>query len=381
MRVNPALDRVGSHPISAIQERVATRRASGEPIIDFSIGDPLEPTWPAIRQAVRQAVPEVSQYPATRGLPGLRQAVAGYVERRFGVEVDPATQVIPTSGAKEAIFTTALAFVDRTRGDVIAYPDPAYPVYERGAVLAGAEARAIATDDEFLLTVERVPPDIWDDLCLLWNCSPSNPTGAVTSREQLAALVESCRGHDVLVCSDECYVDLYDEGSEPPVSVLEVAGPESRGVLAYLSLSKRSGMTGYRSGAIVGDPEAVDRLYRLRTSTGTASPSFVQAGAVAAWNDDAHVRERRLTFAEKRQILREVFNRRALPVWGSTAGLYLWVEVGDDLATTETLAAAGIVVSPGRIFGRRGIGYIRLALVPTLAECAAAAEMIADALG
>jgi LL-diaminopimelate aminotransferase len=379
MRVNPALDQVGAHPIAAIQHRVRRLEDEGGKVIDFSIGDPREPTWEAIPEAVRRAVPTVSQYPTTKGTAQLRRAIAGYVERRFKVGIDPDTQVMPTSGSKEAIFSTALAFVDRDRGDVVAYPDPAYPVYERGAVMAGARAVAVPTDGSLLLTADRVERMVGDDLALLWICSPSNPTGAVTGRQQLMELVEATRGRDSLLCSDECYVDLYDEGDEPPASVLEVAGTGSAGVLSYLSLSKRSGMTGYRSGAIVGDAVAVERLYRLRTSTGTASAEFIQAGAAVAWSDDAHVGARRRAFSAKRAILRSVFEQRGLRVWAE-AGLYLWIEVGDDLAITERLAEAGVVVTPGRIFGSRGAGHIRLALVPPVEDCAAAAEVVAGVL-
>jgi succinyldiaminopimelate transaminase len=379
MRVNPALDQVGAHPIAAIQHRVRRLEDEGRKVIDFSIGDPREPTWEAIPEAVRGAVPAVSQYPTTNGTAELRRAIAGYVGRRFKVGIDPDTQVMPTSGAKEAIFSTALAFVDRDRGDVVAYPDPAYPVYERGAVMAGARAVAVPTDDSFLLTADRMEGVVGDDLALLWICSPSNPTGAVTGRQQLMELVETTRASDSLLCSDECYVDLYDEGDEPPASVLEVAGSGSAGVLSYLSLSKRSGMTGYRSGAIVGDAAAIERLYRLRTSTGTASAEFIQAGAAVAWLDDAHVGVRRRAFSAKRAILRTVFEQRGLRVWAE-AGLYLWIEVGDDLAITERLAEEGVAVTPGRIFGSRGAGHIRLALVPPVEECAAAAEVVAGLL-
>lgn len=380
MRFNPALDEVGAHPIAAIQDKVRRLVAAGEAVIDFSIGDPREPTWDEIPAAVRAAVPSVSQYPTTKGTAELRRAIAGYVERRFKVEVDPATQVMPTSGSKEAIFSTALAFVDRNRGDVVAYPDPSYPIYERGAVLAGANPVAVATNESFVLTSDLVAPDLWDVLTLLWICTPSNPTGSVTGRNELEGLVAAARAHGVLLCSDECYLDLYTEGGEPPPSVLEGAGDASVGVLSYLSLSKRSGMTGYRSGAVVGDAAAIARLHRLRTSTGTASPDFIQAGAVVAWSDDEHVIDRRRAFAAKRAILRPVFDQAGMEVWGAEAGLYLWIEVGDDLAVTEQLARAGVMVTPGRIFGSRGVGHIRLALVPTVEECVEAARVVASVL-
>ncbi len=344
--------------------------AAGDTVIDFSIGDPREPTWSAIRSAVSDAVPVTSRYPTTAGLPELRSAVAGYVKRRFSVEVDPHTQVLATSGSKEAIFSTALAFVDRGRADAVGYPDPGYPVYARGAALAGARPVPIATGPTTLVTPLDVAADLWGRLALLWLCSPSNPTGAVTSIDCLAELVVQARQHDVLVASDECYVDLYDDYRHPPPSVLQAAGEGSQGVLSYLSLSKRSGMTGYRSGAIVGDPVAIEQLHRLRTSTGTAPTEFVQAGAVVAWSDDEHVAERREVFAAKRDVLRRALEGSGATVVGSVAGLYLWVSTDDDdIAVAERMLSAGVVVTPGSIFGSRGAGHIRLALVPTLDEC------------
>jgi aspartate/methionine/tyrosine aminotransferase len=196
---------------------------------------------------------------------------------------------------------------------------------------------------------------------------PFHPTGAVLSAQDLAGLVEVCRAHDVLLCSDECYLDLYED--EPAPSVLQVAGEGATGVLSFLSLSKRSGMTGYRSGAVVGDPEAIERIYRLRTSTGTASPEFVQQGAITAWSDDEHAADRRRVFSAKRRLLREGLEAMGVKTAASEAGLYLWVKVGDDVAATAALAEAGVVVAPGRIFGSRGEGYLRLALVPDLATC------------
>jgi succinyldiaminopimelate transaminase len=381
MRANPALDRAGAHPIAAIQQRAREMREAGQTLIDFSIGDPREPTPDAIRAAVAGAVPVISRYPTTAGLPELRTAIAGYVQRRFAVRVDPDSQVLVSSGSKEAIFSTALAFVDRDRGEAVGFPDPGYPVYSRGAALAGARPVPIRTDASTLVSTASVPTELWPDLALLWLCSPSNPTGAVTSIDSLTELVARARHHDVLLASDECYVDLYDDPDRPPPSVLEAAGEGSVGVLSYLSLSKRSGMTGYRSGAIVGDAGAIERLHRLRTSTGTAPTEFVQAGAVVAWSDDEHVAERRAVFATKRAVLRKALEGAGATVVESRAGLYLWVATDeDDVALTRRVLSSGVVVSPGSIFGSGGVGHIRLALVPTLTECEQAGEILASLL-
>jgi acetylornithine aminotransferase len=359
MRANPVLDRLGSYAIGELQNRVRQMRSEGRRLIDFSIGDPREPTPPFVAAV-------------------LRAAVAGYVTRRFGLDVDPDTQVLPTSGSKEAIFSTPLAFVDRDAHDAVIWPTPGYPIYQRGALMAGAVGHPVELGESFIFDPDQVDETGWERARIAWICSPHNPAGSVIPRGRLEALVERTRASNTLLCSDECYVDLYE--GEPPASVLEVAGRASTGVLAFLSLSKRSGMTGYRSGAIVGDPEAIAILASFRTSTGTAQPEPTQVAAAAAWSDDDHVAERRRIFAAKRAILRRPFEEAGMNVVGSTAGIYLWVEGGDDVSLAGRLLEAGIVLSPGRVFGPGGEGHVRLALVPTLDECDEAAEALRKCL-
>lgn len=378
MRLNPILDRLGTNPVTQVQDLARSMRAGGVPLIDFSIGDPREPTPEFIADALRSAVPAISQYPTTRGLPELRSAIASYVQRRFGVEVDPETQVMPTTGSKEGIFSTPLAFVDREAGDVVIWATPGYPIYERGALLAGARGVAVPLGGDFVFRPEHVAESDWAAARLVWVCSPHNPTGSVTPSEVLTAFLDKSRGVGAILCADECYADLYED--EPPVSVLQLAGDGASSVLSYLSLSKRSGMTGYRAGAIVGDPAAIAALAMLRTGTGTAAPEYTQAAAVAAWSDDVHAAERREVFTAKRRVLREGFERAGLEVVGSEAGLYVWLKVEDDLDAAERLLRAGIVVSPGRAFGPGGEGHLRLALVPTLEECEAATAAVVRAL-
>lgn len=382
LKLNPILDQLGAYPIALIQERAHELAARGVNVIDFSIGDPREPTPPFIPAALRAAVPEVSQYPLTGGRVELRESIAAYLARRFGVEVDPATQVMPTSGSKEAVFSSPLAFIDRNAGQSVVYGTPGYPIYERGALFAGAAIDPITMRGDFVLRAEDVNEEQWQRARMLWICTPHNPTGAVTSDEDLSRLVERARDSDTLLMSDECYADVYEEGAHPggPASVLQHAGPGAKGVLAFFSCSKRSGMTGYRSGAMVGDAEAIAALKRLRTATGTASPDFVQMAAAAAWGDDAHAAERRAIFAKKRDTLRPAFESLGMDVVASTAGLYMWVAVGDDMAVTDRLLEAGIVVSPGRFFGAGGEGFLRLALVPTVAQCEQAVGAIEEAL-
>ena len=367
---------MGSYAIASIQNRARRLRDAGRPLVDFSIGDPREPTPPFIPEALKAAVPAVSQYPTIVGLPALRRSITGYVRRRFGVEIDPDAEVLPTTGSKEAIFSTPLAFIDRAAGDGVIWPTPGYPIYERGARLAGATGLPIRLPGDFVFQSRDIPDDTWRQGRIAWLCSPHNPSGAVIPLDELARFRERAEEHDVLLCSDECYVDLYDR--DPPRSLLEVGG--TKGVLVYLSLSKRSGMTGYRSGAVVGDPRAIAALKALRTGTGTAPPEFTQAAATAAWNDDGHTVERREVFKRKRAVLARAFAALGYPTVASGAGLYLWLKVTDDLAITERLLECGVVVSPGRIFGPGGEGHIRLALVPTLDECHEAVEVVRKCL-
>jgi succinyldiaminopimelate transaminase len=375
MRRNPVLDELGAYVIADLQALAREMREAGERVIDFSIGDPREPTPGFIPAALRDAVPEVSQYPTVAGLAALRSSFAGYLERRFDVEVDPHTQVIPTSGSKEAIFSTPFAVVDAGAGDTVGFGTPGYPVYERGARFAGAATVGVTLDGDFVLRAGDVPPRAWERMRMLWICTPHNPAGSVTGDEDLAALVAACREHDVLLASDECYADLYE--GDPPPSVLQHAGPDLEGILAYYSLSKRSGMTGYRSGMVVGDAAAIAALKQLRASVGVAPAEFVQAAAVAAWRDDDHVAERRAVFAAKRAVLRAPFEERGFEVVGSRAGIYLWVRIGtDEAAAAKRLLQDGVVASPGTAFGAGGEGYLRFALVPTLEECGEAAEVL-----
>ncbi len=261
MRINPVLTRLGDYPIAAVHEKVAELRSQGTHVIDFSIGDPREPTPPFIRQALIDAVPVSSQYPLTAGIAELRQAVADYVRRRFDVDVDPDTQVMPTSGSKEAVFSAPLAFVDRDGADIVAYGTPGYPIYQRGALFAGADVHEVLLHDDFVLRAADISDDVWERAAIVWTCTPHNPTGAVTDAATLTDLLDAARGHGSWLFSDECYADVYEPLAFPdgPGSLLQAAGAGATGVLAFFSCSKRSGMTGYRSGAMVGDADAISR--------------------------------------------------------------------------------------------------------------------------
>jgi acetylornithine/N-succinyldiaminopimelate aminotransferase len=364
---NPVLDAIQKNLMVALEERKAALRAQGRRLFDFGLGDPREPTPPFIRDALRGAVPESSQYPSALGTAALRRACAGFLERRFGVRVEPDRQIVPATGAKETIFHLPLAFAGGPRRKVV-MPDPGYPTYEVGARFAGLEPVKVPLTAErrFLLEPDDVGAATLRETLLFWINYPHNPTGAAAPRDYLERVGRAAREHGFIVVSDECYCDTYF--GAPPLSMLEV---QVENVLAVFSCSKRSGMTGYRSGFAAGDADLVAILKRLRSHPGVASPDFVSAAATAAWNDDAHALERREVLREKRDLFLRAFARRGLVCEGSDATLYLWVRVPAG-HTSESYALAlleaGIVVAPGTAFGA-GEGYVRVALVPDRAEC------------
>jgi LL-diaminopimelate aminotransferase len=343
----------------------------GVPIYDFGVGDPNEPTPAFIRQALIDALDPVSQYPTVVGQRRLRQAIAGWAQRRLDVTLDPDTQVLPASGSKEAIFHLPLAVVpaDEHKRRRIVYPSPSYPVYDGSARYAQCIPHPVALveNNGYRLELEALGKEVLEQTAIAWINYPHNPTGASVDLGYLRRQVEVARNYGILLCADDCYLDLYFSEDNPPPGVMQVT---QTGVLSFGSLSKRSGMTGYRSGYVAGDAGTIAALKRARPNFGVASQNFVQAAATAAWSDDAHVAERRAIFRAKRDRLTAFLVERGYAVSGSQGAIYLWVKVpiGDRDAFFARLLEHGIVVSPGESFGAGGEGYFRLALVPSLQE-------------
>ncbi|HSN15043.1 MAG TPA: succinyldiaminopimelate transaminase [Anaeromyxobacteraceae bacterium] len=365
---NPVLGRIQKNLSVELEERRKALAAQGKRLFDFGLGDPKEPTPPFIREALRAAVPEVSQYPSAAGTPAHRRACTGYLKRRFGVELDPDAQVAPCAGAKEAIFHLPLAFAgDPARRKVI-MPDPGYPTYEVGARFAGLEPVPVALTaaNRFLIEPAALGEAVLRETLIFWVSYPHNPTGAVAPRDYLERVGQAAREHGFIVASDECYADIYF--GEPPLSMLQL---QVENVVAIHSCSKRSGMTGYRSGFMAGDRDLVGALKKLRSHPGLASPEFVPAAATAAWSDDAHATARREIFRTKRDRFLRFFAEKGLVADASEATLYIWLRVPAGRTAAGyalRLLDEGIVVAPGTAFGA-GEGYVRVALVPTLDEC------------
>jgi len=359
------------YPFLKLDDWRAEARGRGLDVIDFGVGDPREVTPAFIREALVAAIEERSSYPRAAGLPELRIAIAAWIGRRYGVGVDPDVELLPTLGSKEAIFSFAQVALGERR--LVAVPEPGYPVYERGALAAGGTVVPVPLREEAGWLPDLDAFDAWADLAIFWVCYPNNPTGATAPLSFYEKLAGLAREHGFLVCSDEAYSELWFD--EPPASALQVADREN--VVVFNTLSKRSSMTGYRSGFVCAPPAVADALRAFRPSLGTAPQEFVQRASVAAWSDEEHVAAVRDLYRRKRETLLPVLERKGLRSAGGNASFFLWLAVdGSSEAFARSLLDHGILAAPGSFFGPAGEGYVRFALVPTQAECERAAEIL-----
>ena len=389
--MNPLLQRLHPYPFERLRE--LTRGIQPSPAhkpISLGIGEPRHPTPALIEQALVAALSGLSTYPATAGEPALREAVAGWLQRRYGVSVQPHTQVLPVNGSREALFALAQTVVDASQpGAVVVCPNPFYQIYEGAALLAGADT-AFANSDparNFAVRWDDIDDATWARTQLLFVCSPGNPTGAVMPLEEWARLFELSDRHGFVIASDECYSEIYF-GDEPPLGSLQAAAAlgrsDFRRLIAFTSLSKRSNVPGMRSGFVAGDADLISKFLLYRTYHGSAMSTVVQRASIAAWNDEAHVVANRALYRQKfasvTPMLAEVLDVR-LP----DAGFYLWTGVpgSDDVAfALGLLAQYNVAVLPGSLLARPahglnpGAGRIRLALVAGTEECVEAAERI-----
>jgi succinyldiaminopimelate transaminase len=343
----------------------AVAAAHSDGLVDLSVGTPVDPT-PAVVQRALAAAADAPGYPATAGSPALREAMAAWCARRLGASVG-VDAVLPSIGSKELVaWLPTLLGVGA--GDTVVVPELAYPTYDVGVRLAGAE---LVRADSTTALGPQAP-------ALVWINSPSNPTGRVLPPEHLAKVVAWARERGAIVVSDECYLELGWEAE--PVSVLhpDVCHGDHHGVLAVHSLSKRSNLAGYRAGFVAGDPALIGRLLEVRKHAGMIVPAPVQAAMVAALDDDSHVAEQRERYRRRREILRTAVLDAGFSIDQSQAGLYLWATRGDDCWTAvDFFAELGILVAPGEFYGPAGGQHVRIALTASDERVAAAVHRLA----
>lgn len=395
--MNPLLDKLHPYPFERL--RALTKDIAPNPAyrpISLGIGEPKHPAPKLIEEALMASLKSLSAYPATAGEPKLREAISAWLQRRYGLSLDAATQVLPVNGSREALFALAQTVIDPSRpGATVVCPNPFYQIYEGAALLAGAQT-AFANSDparNFAANWSQIDAATWARTQLLYTCSPGNPTGAVMPLEEWEALFALSDKHGFVIASDECYSEIYFR-EEAPLSGLEAAAKlgrhDFRNLIAFTSLSKRSNVPGMRSGFVAGDAALIKKFLLYRTYHGSAMNPMVQAASIAAWNDEAHVvanrEEYRAKFARVTPLLAQVLDV-ALP----DASFYLWAGVpayvcgGDDIAFAQQLLAQyNVTVLPGSLLAREahglnpGAGRVRLALVADQAECLEAAQRIVE---
>jgi N-succinyldiaminopimelate aminotransferase len=394
--MNPDLERLQPYPFERLRELFADLAPPADRrSIALSVGEPQHAPPTAVREVLAGSLDRLARYPATRGDLPLREAVADWLAARHGLPTpDPEREVLPVNGTREGLFAIAQACVDRSRAALVATPNPFYQIYEGAAFLAGAEVRFIDLTAErgFLPAPEDLAPEDWERCQLLYLCTPGNPSGAVLSREQLAAFVERALAHDVVLVSDECYSELYADENAPPPGLLDachLAGnPGYRNCLSFHSLSKRSNLPGLRSGFVAGDAALIEAFTRYRTYHGCAMPPHHQLASIAAWRDEGHVRENRERYRQKFRAVLELLGG-PLGLSLPPAGFYLWPEtpIDDREFARRLFAEEGVTVLPGRYLGRDagagnpGAGRVRMALVAELEDCIDAATRIRSLLG
>jgi succinyldiaminopimelate transaminase len=349
-------------PWDRLEPYKATALGHADGIVDLSVGTPVDPTPEIVRKALADAA-DAPGYPLTYGTPRLREAAAGWLHRRFGVHADPAA-ILPAIGTKELVAWLP-TLLGAGPGDRVVFPELAYPTYDVGARLAGAESVA---SDGLLSLGPRNP-------ALVWINSPSNPTGKVLPAEHLRKVVSWARERGVLVVNDECYLELGWDADRPPVSILhpDICGGSHEGLLAVHSLSKRSNLAGYRAGFVAGDPAVVKRLLEVRKHAGMIMPAPVQAAMVVALDDDAHVEVQRERYRRRRAMLKAAFESHGFRIDHSEGSLYLWATRDEPCwDTVAHLASLGILVAPGDFYGAAGARHVRIAFTATDERVAAA---------
>lgn len=365
--------------------------------IALSIGEPAHATPHLIQEALLTHLHGLSNYPTTKGIPELRQAIAGWISRRFqlpGDEINAETQVLPVSGTREALFSFAQCLIDSSDSKpVVIMPNPFYQIYEGAALLAGAVPYFLNTleDSGYLPNFDAVPEEIWQRCQLIYICSPGNPTGSVIDQASQEKLLKLAEKYDFVIASDECYTEIYDDENNPPPSLLQTAynmgNTAFKRCAIFHSLSKRSNAPGLRSGFVAGDAEILQQYFQYRTYHGCAMPLPTQHASIQAWQDEQHVIENRRLYREKFAAFIDILGE-VCTITKPPASFYVWLKtpIADTEFAKQLFAQQNITVLPGTFLSRAnggidpGLNHVRIALVAPLDECVEAAHRIKDFL-
>ncbi len=390
--MNPDLSKLQPYPF----EKLAKLKGEVTPPTDLehialSIGEPKHPAPEFVLDTLRTELQRVENYPTTKGLPELNSTIANWLERRFSLEnVDPVSQVIPVNGTRVAIFAFTQAVVNRSQyRPLVVSPNPFYQIYEGAAYLSGAEPHFLPCLEEngFNPDYDAVPEEVWHRCQLLFVCTPGNPTGSTLKLDDFRKLIELADKYDFVLASDECYSEIYVDGADAPMGLLEaceqLGRKDFKRCVVFHSLSKRSNLPGLRSGFIAGDADLLKPFLLYRTYHGCAMPVHTQLASIAAWNDESHVQQNRSEYTQKFRSVLEILSP-VLDVKQTEASFYLWPKtpINEETFAQQLFAQQNVTVLPGSYLSRTVEGInpgehrIRMALVAETSECIEAAQRI-----
>ncbi len=389
--MNLDLNKLQPYPFEKLAElKGGVTPATTAPHIAMSIGEPQHETPDFIRQSLSQHLLTMANYPVTKGLAILREAIAGWLCRRYGLaaeHVDPERHCLPVAGSREALFAFAQAVIDRSKPATVLMPNPFYQIYEGAALLAGAQPwyMACTADNNYVPDLDDVPAGIWRSCQLIYICSPGNPTGSVFNLDFYRRLLALADQHDFIIAADECYSEIYPDEANPPLGMLQacrqLGRDDFRRCVVFNSLSKRSNVPGLRSGFVAGDARILQQFLRYRTYHGCALPVYSQHASIAAWNDERHVRTNRDLYREKFQAVEQIL-KPVLELNQPDASFYLWprTPLPDTEFTRGLFQQQNVTVLPGSYLSRvtaqgdPGRNHVRIALVAPVGECVAGAQ-------
>jgi N-succinyldiaminopimelate aminotransferase len=396
--MTPNLKRLHPYPFEKLaQLKQGITPPADKSHIALSMGEPTHATPHLVQEALLTHLHGLANYPTTKGVPELRQAIAGWISRRFQIPADginPETQVLPVNGTREALFSFAQCLIDPTKANpVVIMPNPFYQIYEGAALLAGAEPYYLNTleDSGYLPDFDAVPDDIWQRCQLIYICSPGNPTGSVIDQASHEKLLKLAEKHDFVIASDECYTEIYDDENNPPPGLLQTAynmgNTAFKHCVIFHSLSKRSNAPGLRSGFVAGDAEILKYYFQYRTYHGCAMPLPTQHASIQAWQDERHVIENRRLYREKFAAFIDILGD-VCTISKPPASFYVWLKtpIADTEFAQQLFAGQNITVLPGSFLSRDcdgvnpGLNHVRIALVAPLDECVEAAQRIKNFL-